>query len=124
MSSLLRLKPRCFSRSSKAWRPECLPITRRLPGMPIGFGRHDFIGLLMLEHAVLMNPGLMREGVIADDRFVDRHRNAGYLRHQTRSRIELLRCDVGIQIEIVLPAFAAPSRLLPERYCRRARRCR
>jgi hypothetical protein len=57
----------------------------------------------MLEHSVLMNARLMREGVISDDRLVDGHWNSRHLRHQTRSRIDLFGRDTSIQIEIVLP---------------------
>ena len=39
-----------------------------------GLRRHDLVGLLVLEHAVLMDAGLVREGVVADDRLVDRDR--------------------------------------------------
>ncbi len=64
-------------------------MTKRLPRNADGLRRHDFVGLLVLEYPVLMNAGLMGKGIVADDRFVDRNRNAGYLRHQARCRIKL-----------------------------------
>ncbi|MNV72821.1 hypothetical protein D3C71_1659360 [compost metagenome] len=57
--------------------------------------RHDLVRRLLLQHAVLVNAGLMRESVGADDRLVPRHDHAGQLadeaagagnfrQHQTR----------------------------------------
>ena len=40
------------------------------------FGSHDFIGCLMLQHAVLMNARFMRERIRADNRFVRLHDHA------------------------------------------------
>ncbi len=40
-------------------------------------GPHDFVGGRVLQHAVLVNPGFMRECVLADDRLVARHVHAG-----------------------------------------------
>ena len=36
--------------------------------------RHDLVGLRVLEHAVLVDAALVREGVPADDRLVVLHR--------------------------------------------------
>ena len=36
-----------------------------------GFRRHDLIGQFVLEHAVLVNAGFMRKGIVADDGLVD-----------------------------------------------------
>ncbi len=38
------------------------------------FGRHDLVGERVLEHAVLVDAALMREGVAPDDRLVVLHR--------------------------------------------------
>jgi hypothetical protein len=46
------------------------------------FRRHDLVGLGVLEHAVLMDAGLVGEGVAADDRLVVLHRERGRGRHQ------------------------------------------
>ena len=40
-------------------------------------GAHDLVGLAVLEHAVLVDAGLVREGVGADDGLVGLHRIAG-----------------------------------------------
>ena len=42
---------------------------RRLRHADVG-GAHDLVGAAILQHAVLMNPRFMREGVAADDGFV------------------------------------------------------
>ena len=52
--------------------PRVFAHDQPVPGNAYRFRRHDLIGLLMFEHAVLMNPGFMGEGVVADDRLVDR----------------------------------------------------
>jgi hypothetical protein len=39
-----------------------------------GLRRHDLVGLGVLEHAVLVDAGLVGEGVAADDRLVELHR--------------------------------------------------
>ena len=65
------------------------------------FRRHDFVGLFVLEHAVLMDARLVGKGVVADHRLIDRNRDARDLGHQARSRIELLAGNVRVEIEIV-----------------------
>src|SRR6185436_18079190 len=49
---------------------------------PHGLRLHDLVSLAVLEDAVLMNSRFMREGVVADDRLVDRDRLADDLREQ------------------------------------------
>src|ERR1700687_4817434 len=65
------------------------------------FGPHDFIRQLILEDAVLMDASFVREGVVADDRFVCRHRESGDLREQAAGRIYLFGDQVGAQTEEV-----------------------
>ena len=58
----------------------------RAPGVlahhqPVGgpadrFGGHDLVGRALLDHAVLVDAGLVREGVGADDRLVRRDGDA------------------------------------------------
>ena len=48
-------------------------------------GAHDLIGLAALEHAVLMDPGFVREGVGADNGLVGLHRKARDRGHQPRA---------------------------------------
>ena len=48
-----------------------------------------------------MDTGLVRKGIIADHRFIDRNRDAGNLRNQAGGRIELLARDIGVEVEIV-----------------------
>ena len=81
--TVLRSTPRCCSRSTKAWRPECLPNTSLLEGFYV-LGLHDFVSQLVHQHPVLMDSGLVGEGVVADDRFIGGHRLADDLRQQAR----------------------------------------
>ena len=59
------------------------------------FGPHDLVGRLVLQHAVLMNAALMREGVAADDRLVELHRERRHRRHDLRRAVEHRRHDTG-----------------------------
>jgi hypothetical protein len=62
-------------------------------------GAHDLVGRKMFEHAVLMDAGLMREGILADHRLVARDRLAGNARDQARGRVELRRLHAITDIE-------------------------
>src|SRR6266540_4595660 len=65
--------------------------------------RHDLVGQPVLQHAVLMDAGFVREGVAADDRLVRLHRNSSnFLKHLARG-IELLGRNSGL---IVVPVCA------------------
>ena len=88
------------------------------------FRRHDLVGLRVLEHAVLMDAALMREGVTADDRLVVLHRERGRRRHQLGGAREHGGVDAGRVRQHVVARLRSPSRFLPARRCRRARRCR
>jgi hypothetical protein len=57
----------------KACRPECLPSTSRDWLTPTIFGPHDLVGLVVLEHAVLVDAGLVGKGVRAHDGLVGLH---------------------------------------------------
>ena len=50
--------------------------------------RHDLVGLGVLEHAVLVDAALVREGVPADDGLVVLHRERGGRRHQLGGAVE------------------------------------
>ena len=60
---------------------------------------HDFVGRVMLEHAVLVDARFVREGVLADDRLVARNRHADDVRQHARGRIEARGVDAGVEIE-------------------------
>ena len=65
----------------------CLQATaaRELPDRQAGANeanrlrRHDFVGEWILQHAVLMDPRLMREGIRANNRLVRLHRESGQI---------------------------------------------
>ena len=71
-----------LARSARAARPLCLPNTRSLDREADVLGVHDFVGRALFEHAVLMDAGLVGEGVLADDRLVPLHLDAGDVGHQ------------------------------------------
>ena len=56
---------------------------------------HDFVGQAVLQHAVLMNAGFVRERVASDDGLVRLHRNFGDLLQQLAGGIEVLAGNAG-----------------------------
>ena len=71
------------------------------PLQPHVFGPHDLVGPPLLEHAVLVNAGLVRKGIAAHDRLVPRHLNAGDVRHQPAGRHQPLCDDAGVDVVVV-----------------------
>jgi len=51
-------------------------------------GAHDLVGRVVLQHPVLVDPGLVREGVLAHDGLVAGNRHAGDAREQAAGREE------------------------------------
>src|SRR5574343_373444 len=64
---------------------------------------HDFVGFTVLQHAILMNTGLMSEGVGANHRLVRLHRVAGDLGNQLGGRNDLRRIDARLNLENIRP---------------------
>ena len=65
----------------------------------------DLVGLAVGEHAVLVDAGLVRERVAADDRLVELHVVAGEPRHEAGRARELLGAHVhGAALEVVARA--------------------
>ena len=69
---------------------------------PHVLGAHDLVGVAGLEHAVLVDAGSVREGVLADHRLVRLDDEARDLRHEARGRHDLGRVDVDVESEEVL----------------------
>ncbi len=59
------------------------------------FRPHDFVGPAILQHAVLVNPGLVRERVAADDGLVRLNRFAGQRGQHLARGIDLAGLDAG-----------------------------
>ena len=68
------------------------------------FRRHDLVGLGVLQHAVLVDAALMREGVPADDRLVVLHREGGRGRDELRGAGQHGGVDAGVVGEDVARA--------------------
>ena len=64
---------------------------------------HDLVRELLLEHPVLMDACLVREGVLADHRLVRLDVHAGDGREQARRLEDLLRPHLGVGLEEVPP---------------------
>src|SRR4051794_14070637 len=65
---------------------------------------HDLVGCALLEHAVLVDAGLVRERIRSDDRLVDLHANTGDGGNQPAYWYEALGVDLGEGASVVLAA--------------------
>src|SRR6266542_2972922 len=66
----------------------------QLVGAPADvFRAHDLVGFAVLQHAVLVDAGFVRERVRADDRLVRLHREPGDAGDELRRRNDLCRVD-------------------------------
>ena len=61
-----------------------------LAGEADGRGRHDFVGQRVGEHAVLVDAGLVGEGVFADDGLVGRAPKLMHLAEHLAGGVELV----------------------------------
>src|ERR1700760_277672 len=62
-------------------------------------GTQNLVRGVMLQHAVLVNAGLVGEGILADDRLVPRYRHARDAGDETRSRVQAARLNSGRDVE-------------------------
>ena len=79
---------------------------------------HDFVRRMMLQHAVLVDASLMREGILADDGLVTRNLHTGDAGDEARSRVEPGRVDPSIEAEKFLAGLqghAAATKILRQR---------
>src|SRR3990172_2991658 len=82
--------------------PRVLAQDELVRGAPDVLGPHDLVRELLLEHAVLVDPGLVRERVLADDRLVGLDVDAGDVGEQARALEDLLGPDPRVHAEEVL----------------------
>ena len=66
---------------------------------PNHFGPHDLIGLIVLEHTVLMDTGFVRKGVGPHNGFIGLDGNAGIVTDQFTDPGQLGGVDIGIQVQ-------------------------
>ena len=64
-------------------------------------GVENLVGVARLQHAILMDPGGVREGVGADDGLVCLHVHTGDAAYEVARPRELLRDDAGVRVELV-----------------------
>ncbi len=62
-------------------------------------GTQDLVGRVVLEHAMLMDAGLVREGILAYDGLVPGYRHAGDVGNEPRGGIEPVRLDSRAYVE-------------------------
>ena len=68
-----------------------------------GLGGHDLVGALVFEDPVLMDAGLVGEGVGTHHRLVGRHRDSGETGHHVAGANDLGRVDPGVDPEVLTP---------------------
>ncbi len=76
------------------------------PGPADRLGGHDLVGRALLQHAVLVDAGLVREGVGAHDRLVRRHNDPGVAADQRADPAERLTADAAPIGAVVVAARA------------------
>ena len=59
-------------------------------------GLHDLVGFAILQHPVLVDAALVGEGVLADDRLVELHGEAGHRRDEAAGAGDVARVNVGL----------------------------
>ena len=63
------------------------------------FRKHNFVGALMFEHSILMDPGFMRKGIRADNGLIGWYKNAGIGTHHSTYPSQLGRIDPSIKVQ-------------------------
>ena len=92
--------PSSSSALLSAWRPGVLAEHDRV-GVEADRRRvHDLVGRALLEHAVLVDAGLVGERVAAHDRLVRLHRVAGEARDEAAGARDLARVDAGREADV------------------------
>ena len=79
---------------------------------------HDLVGRALLEHAVLVDAGLVLEGVAAHDRLVGLHAVAGQARDEPAGAGDLARVDAGREADVGLARAQQHHDLLERRVAR------
>ena len=65
------------------------------------FGVHDLVGFAGLDHAVLVNAGLVREGVVAHDGLVGLHRHPAEAADQAAGAVNFAAANAGLEGVVV-----------------------
>src|SRR3954470_19944283 len=63
------------------------------------FGLNDLVGETVLQHTVLVNTGLVSEGVAADNRLVGLRKYAGEVREELAGAVDLAGFDVALKAQ-------------------------
>ena len=82
------------------------------------FRIYDFVGIALLQHAILMDAGGVRERVGADDGLVHLHVDAGDGRNQAGGLKELAGVDVGVGVKLLTVHLDAHDHFLHGRVAR------
>src|SRR3954454_4551144 len=92
MHSALTLRPGPRDVSARA-AARVLAEDKRLIRHADVLGPHDLVSATILQDAVLMDAGLVRKGITADDRFVCLHTMTRERRQQLARAVDLRRID-------------------------------
>ncbi len=92
-SVIAQLKPQLGQLGFKRMSARMLAQHQFAFGQAHGFRRHDFIGVGVLEHTILMDSAFMREGVRADNGFIRLHVKTCNRRKRARNFCDFCRLD-------------------------------
>src|SRR3989338_2703472 len=99
----LEFDTKLFQPALKGVTPAVLAQHHAIRGPAHILGAHDFVGLAFLDDAILMDAGLVREGIGADNRLVRLHRKTGDARNHARGRHDLGGVDARVAAKKIAP---------------------
>src|SRR4051812_20375941 len=94
------------------------PQDQSRPGNPHHLGADDLVGQTVLEHAVLVNSGLVSKGVAAHDCLVWRWKDSGEVGQQLAGAVDLSGIDPALELERRPSHPAGHDQLLQRRVTR------
>src|SRR3989344_5892027 len=99
----LELDTKLFQPALEGVTPAVLSQHHAIRGPANILGAHDFVGLAFFDNPVLMDAGLVREGIGADNCLVRLHRKTGDARDQARGWHDLGGVDTRVAAEKTAP---------------------
>src|SRR5690606_2163154 len=101
LAILLDLDPQPLEPAEEAMAARVAPQPDLLGRLPDVGSAHDLVRIAPLEHAVLMDAGLVREGVAPDDGLVGRHWKTGCERYHPARLGEMPGFDGRVRPELI-----------------------
>ena len=99
---LIQLVPQLFVLLAQGMPPTVLAHHQRAADDSHGLGSHDFVGERMFQHAVLMDPCFVSEGILSHHCLVGLNKGPGEVGYQPAGTVNLLGDDIGMVGEQIL----------------------